>query len=333
MIRSDSKLYYTSRYTGSGSNAKMIKRPFSIPDGMKYKPLEVFAEDEYFTVLDRETGKVVILDKVNIRLHLDLSKAEKKDSCSFKLCMSDSICHPIALSLQPPKNTKNQDIVGLVSIQPSTVDKASACTIGWNVVSEDQAVWEVDIQGPAKEFATVQNRFTFMKEYEQIVKNDDVVVDIEAIKDSPVFMLKVDSGDHYLLADDYKSRLYLDTAFISNKGIVENCQFVEQDDATIMDVRCNMIGTAGWIKRYYRSKSLAIYPGISYITSEEYQKHYDKVITVGQYQTMVLRLDKSLKKLKITDNSRAQGLAIDDVELFSAVPDQQCLFIITKPSN
>ena len=114
--------------------------------------------------------------------------------------------------MQVPKNTKRSDIVGLISIQPSTLDKQSTCSIGWNVFAEDQAVWEVDIQGPAKEFATVQNRFTFIKEYEQIVRNDDVVVDIEAIKDAPVFLLKTDSGEHYLMADDYKKRFLLDTA-------------------------------------------------------------------------------------------------------------------------
>ena len=39
-------------------------------------------------------------------------------------------------------------------------------------------VWEVDIQGPAKEFATVQNRFTFIKEGYKPA-SDEVVVDIQ----------------------------------------------------------------------------------------------------------------------------------------------------------
>ena len=93
MIRSDSKLYYNSRLTGSGSNAKMIKRPYSLPEGWKYKPLDVFSEREWFTVLDKETGKVLLLDKNIIRLHLDLNKTQQKvASCNMRLCLTDSIC-------------------------------------------------------------------------------------------------------------------------------------------------------------------------------------------------------------------------------------------------
>lgn len=59
-----------------------------------------------------------------------------------------------------------------------------------------------------------------------------------------------------------------------------------------MDVQCNKAGSAGWLKRCYRSKTLGVRPG-QIATPEQYLRNQVRIVTVKMTNEIVLRLDQN----------------------------------------